>query len=154
MDVELLQKEFIKQGKTLALAESCTGGAVAARLVQTPGASKYLLGSMVVYHNSWKERFLKVRRSTLEEKSAVSQETAIEMALGLLDETEADYVAAITGNAEKEGEIYIVIGKRGDSLDVGKISLQKDRLASIQETTEIVLNALWQRLVHHKKTLR
>src|SRR5690349_21157810 len=55
---EAVHREFILRKKTLALAESCTGGAIAAKLTLLPDASKYFLGSIVAYSNVWKERFL------------------------------------------------------------------------------------------------
>src|SRR5690606_33593982 len=100
---EVLQKEFTARKKTLALAESCTGGAIAAKLVTVPDASQYLIGSIVAYSNAWKERFLQVSRTTLEKKGAESKEVVVEMVKGLLNETDADYVVAISGIAGPGG---------------------------------------------------
>lgn len=68
--------------ETLALAESCTGGLVAARLTEVPGSSDYFLGSAVTYSNSAKSGLVGVSTETLERFGAVSEETAREMATG------------------------------------------------------------------------
>ncbi len=70
------------RGETLALAESCTGGLVAARLTDVPGSSDYFLGSAVTYADSAKAGLVGVRPGTLERFGAVSEETAREMAAG------------------------------------------------------------------------
>jgi len=71
-----------ERGATLGLAESCTGGLLAARLTEVPGSSDYLLGSAVTYANSAKVALAGVKRETLERFGAVSEETAREMAAG------------------------------------------------------------------------
>ena len=82
----------------MAIAESCTGGAIAARLTAMADASKYLLGSIVAYSNEWKEQFLGVKPETLKTKSAVSLEVVMEMARDS-GVTQADFVIAVTGFA-------------------------------------------------------
>lgn len=157
---EVLQKEFIARGKTLALAESCTGGAIAATLVAVPNASQYLVGSIVAYSSAWKERFLQVSRTTLQKKGAESKETVIEMARGLLEETDADFAVAISGIAgpgggtkEKPvGTVYIAIGERGQKIDAGAVLLSSNRTKIIEEAVQIALGALWRRLVHNTQT--
>ena len=71
---EALQSWFVQHGKTLAFAESCTGGAMASALTALPGASEYFLGSFVVYSNELKTSTLGVSGPLLEEKGAVSEE--------------------------------------------------------------------------------
>ncbi len=157
---EALQCEMIARKKTLALAESCTGGSVAARLTSVPDCSKYLLGSIVAYSNGWKERFLHVSRSTLKDYGAVSKQTVIEMVQGLFEETDADYAAAISGIAgpsggergKPVGTIYIAIGKRHESIDAGLIQGPKDRLGVIEYAVQFTLGGLWRRVVHNAVT--
>lgn len=157
---EAVHREFIARKKTLALAESCTGGAVAAKLTAIPDASKFLLGSIVAYSNSWKERFLQVSHTTLKEKGAVSREAVIEMVQGLFQETDADFGAAISGIAgpgggtkEKPvGTIYIAIGERGNKIDAGVVYASKERLAAIDTALHYTLGGLWRRLVHKTAT--
>lgn len=157
---EALHDAFIQRKKTLALAESCTGGSVSAKLTKIPNASKYLLGSMVAYSNAWKERFLGVRRSTLETYGAVSRETVIEMVGGLFNETDAEYAAAISGVAgpsggtkdKPVGTVFVAIAERGGRIDAGVIHAPKERIMAIEFSTQLVLGALWRRLVHKTVT--
>jgi nicotinamide-nucleotide amidase len=148
-----LHHEMISHKKTLSLAESCTGGALAARLVAIPDASRFFLGSIVAYSNVWKERFLSVRRDTLKTKGAVSRQTVEEMIHGLLAETDADYCAAISGEAgQPDGSIFIAVAKRSEKIDVGKIKGPPDRASAIELAVQTTLGALWRRLVHHTFT--
>lgn len=89
--------------KTLALAESCTGGNIAHRLTNVPGASAVFLGGVVSYANAAKEHFLGVMPETLRTHGAVSEEVAREMALGARRETGADFALAVTGIAGPSG---------------------------------------------------
>ena len=89
--------------KTLAIAESCTGGYVAHRLTNVPGASAVLLAGLVTYSNASKEKFLAVRAETLKSHGAVSEPTALEMAEGAKRETKADYAISVTGIAGPSG---------------------------------------------------
>ncbi|MFP4379941.1 MAG: competence/damage-inducible protein A [Candidatus Sumerlaeia bacterium] len=92
-----------KYGKTLAVAESCTGGLVAKRLTDIPGSSKALLEGWVTYSNEAKQAHLGVRARTLEKFGAVSEETAREMALGALKRSGADIAVSTTGIAGPGG---------------------------------------------------
>jgi nicotinamide-nucleotide amidase len=89
--------------KTLALAESCTGGYIANRITNVPGASAVFLGGVVSYSNESKEKFLGVKAETLETHGAVSEAVAREMAEGARKETGADYALAVTGIAGPSG---------------------------------------------------
>ena len=134
---EAVHREMIARKKTLALAESCTGGAIAARLARVPDASLYFLGSIVAYSNQWKERFLGVRHDTLSKHGAVSGEAVEEMIQGHFDETECDFAVAVSGilgpkggSAQKPvGTIYIAVAERGKIIDIGRLSAPKDRKA-------------------------
>ncbi|MBJ7347370.1 MAG: competence/damage-inducible protein A [Thermoleophilaceae bacterium] len=90
-------------GRTLALAESCTGGLIAKRLTDMPGASDFLLGGVVSYANSAKERLLDVAPELLERHGAVSAEVARAMATGALERFGADFALSVTGIAGPEG---------------------------------------------------
>jgi nicotinamide-nucleotide amidase len=92
-----------EQRKTLALAESCTGGNIAHRLTNVPGASAVFLGGTVSYANSAKEKLLGVRAETLRQHGAVSEEVAREMALGARKKFDADFAIAVTGIAGPAG---------------------------------------------------
>jgi nicotinamide-nucleotide amidase len=97
-DCNPLVKLFLQYKLTLALAESCTCGLVAAQLAPTEGISDVLLGSVVTYHALAKEKLLGVNPETIELYSAESQQTTNEMAMGLHRHLpEADVCVAVTG---------------------------------------------------------
>jgi competence/damage-inducible protein CinA-like protein len=92
-----------QKGWTLALAESCTGGAIAHRITRVAGSSAYFKSSIVSYSNEAKIHFLGVKQPTLEQHGAVSEETAIEMAEGARREAGADIALSTTGIAGPTG---------------------------------------------------
>ena len=89
--------------QTLALAESCTGGGIANRITNIPGASAVLLASLVTYANVAKQKFVGVRAETLAANGAVSEAVAREMAEGARRETGADFALSVTGIAGPSG---------------------------------------------------
>jgi nicotinamide-nucleotide amidase len=89
--------------KTLVLAESCTGGCLAHRVTNVPGASAVFLGGWVTYSNEAKQKFLGVRAETLSAHGAVSEAVAREMAEGARSQLGADFAIAITGIAGPGG---------------------------------------------------
>jgi nicotinamide-nucleotide amidase len=91
------------RGATIATAESCTGGLIAARLTDVPGSSDYFLGGIVAYANDVKAGGLGVVPATLAAHGAVSEETAIEMAAGARTRFAADYAISATGVAGPGG---------------------------------------------------
>lgn len=82
---------------TLATAESCTGGALSARLTRIAGASQYFLGGIISYSNQYKSDLLGVPQSTLERYGAVSRETVEAMVNGLETATHAIAISGIAG---------------------------------------------------------
>jgi len=96
---QAILKILTAQNKTLAIAESFTGGAISAELVKTSGASAVLKEGIISYSNSSKTIRLGVKEKTLKLKGVVSVETVHEMAGGVLVASSADYVIATTGNA-------------------------------------------------------
>jgi nicotinamide-nucleotide amidase len=91
------------RGWTLATAESCTGGLVAARLTSVPGSSAVVMGGVVAYANGVKERELGVPRSLLESRGAVSAEVAEAMAHGARERLGVDVAVSVTGIAGPDG---------------------------------------------------
>ncbi|MCR4602710.1 MAG: CinA family protein [Prevotella sp.] len=89
--------------KTIATAESCTGGRVAEAIIAVPGASKYFKGGIICYVNEVKENLLGVSHELLEEKTAVCEEVAIEMVKGACRALKTDYAVAATGIAGPSG---------------------------------------------------
>lgn len=102
---ETVDQQIIRllDGRTLALAESCTGGLLAERLTVVPGASAYFKGSAVTYSNDAKASILSVPQAELDEFGAVSEEVARSMAQGALSAFGADFAVAITGIAGPDG---------------------------------------------------
>ena len=100
---ELVHKTLIAKGKTLATAESCTGGNIARLLTAQAGASAYFKGGIIAYSNEVKECALGVKHSTLETHGAVSEETVREMVEGVRKRLCADYAIATTGIAGPTG---------------------------------------------------
>ena len=94
---------LVAQGRTLATAESCTGGLVGALLTGLRGSSKWYLGGVVTYSNDLKKKFLDVPASLLETRGAVSPETARAMVEGIRSRTGADLAVSITGIAGPDG---------------------------------------------------
>ena len=111
------------QGLTLATAESCTGGLVGARLTDVPGASAVYKGGIISYVNEIKHRLLGVEQETLDVCTAVSRETAHEMARGARERLLADCAVSVTGLAGPDGDgtgrpvglVYIAIDAPGFS---------------------------------------
>ncbi len=103
-DLETVIVRLLTERKqTLALAESCTGGCIAHRITNVPGASAVLLAGLVTYSNQAKKKFLGVRAETLQQHGAVSEPVAREMAEGARTETAADYAISVTGIAGPAG---------------------------------------------------
>jgi nicotinamide-nucleotide amidase len=105
LDGETIDEQVAKllRGRRLGLAESCSGGLLAARITNVPGASDYLAGSVVAYSYEAKEELLGVPKDLLAEKGAVSPEVAEAMALGALERFGADVAVSITGIAGPGG---------------------------------------------------
>jgi nicotinamide-nucleotide amidase len=92
-----------KRKKTLALAESCTGGLIANQITNVPGASAIFLGGIVAYSNAVKQNFLGVRTEILSRHGAVSEAVARKMAEGAREKFGADFAIAVTGIAGPSG---------------------------------------------------
>jgi nicotinamide-nucleotide amidase len=89
--------------KTLALAESCTGGNIAQMITSVPGSSNYFLGSVVAYSNDSKGKILGVQEEIIREKGAVSRQVVEQMAEGVRERYGSDYAIATTGIAGPDG---------------------------------------------------
>jgi nicotinamide-nucleotide amidase len=97
------QVAALLKGHRLGLAESCSGGLLAARITDVPGASEYMRGSVVAYSNEAKAELLGVDPALIQGKGAVSPEVAEAMAIGALERFDADVAVSITGIAGPEG---------------------------------------------------
>ena len=100
---QVVVHRLLKLKKTLALAESCTGGLISDRITDVPGASEIFLGGVVSYSHAAKQKFLGVRAESLAEHGAVSEIVAQEMALGARAAFGSDYAISVTGLAGPGG---------------------------------------------------
>lgn len=96
-------RELRERGRTVAVAESCTGGLVAERLTEVPGSSSYFLGGVVAYSNAAKHALLGVPQALLDEHGAVSDPVARAMAEGALARFGSDLAIATTGISGPDG---------------------------------------------------
>ena len=107
IETKKLSKEisnfFWREGFTLATAESCTAGNVAATITAIPGGSRFYRGGVVAYADETKKRLLNVKAETLEEFGAVSEETVKEMVEGVRQAIGTDYAIATSGIAGPTG---------------------------------------------------
>ena len=104
MRLEFKLKELlIKKGLKLSTAESCTGGLVAARIVNVPGSSAYFMGGVVAYDNTVKMKVLNVSSETLLKYGAVSEQTAKEMVIGVKKLMGTECAISTTGIAGPSG---------------------------------------------------
>lgn len=142
--------ELLKeQGKTLATAESLTGGKIASTLVSVPGSSAYFTGSLVTYTAKLKEQLLNVSNQTIEKHTVVSAEVAKEMALGCLNVLQTDYTIAVTGNAgpttdnndKSVGLVYIAIATT-EGVEVHEFNFGQPREKVINRTVTKSLELL------------
>ncbi|HIL57967.1 MAG TPA: CinA family nicotinamide mononucleotide deamidase-related protein, partial [Rhodothermales bacterium] len=143
-----------ERGLTVAMGESCTGGALAARLTRVPGASRYVLGGVLAYCNSVKENQLGVPEADLAEHGAVSEPVALAMARGARELTGADIGLATTGVAgptggtpEKPvGTVWIAYAS-GEGERAVRLQLSTDRGVNIGLTVTATLDLLRRQLL-------
>ena len=147
---EALGRRLFRKRKTLAVAESCTGGLLSAWITKSPGASGYFRGAVTAYSNETKETLLGVSRKTIAAAGSVSPEAAREMALGACRRFQADYGVGITGiagpaggSAKKPvGLVFVAVyaGKRGR---VWREIFHGDRLQIQARAAKRALYYLW-----------
>ena len=100
---ETLGRRLTTERRTIAVAESCTGGDLSHALSALPGASAFFLGGIIAYHNEVKVNLLDVPSATIAQHGAVSEQTAIAMASGCRTRFDSDIAVAITGIAGPSG---------------------------------------------------
>lgn len=149
-----LTKLLIKKKYTMTTAESCTGGMIAARMVNAPGVSAVLKSGFITYANEAKEELLGVSHDTLEKFGAVSRETAEEMAEGAVKAAHTDVAIAVTGIAGPDGGtkekpvglVYIGVNVRGN-VEVREYHFSGSRQKIRESVTAAALTFLREKLL-------
>jgi nicotinamide-nucleotide amidase len=147
-----------KHEKTVATAESCTGGYISHLITSVPGSSKYFLGGIVSYDNTIKENVLGVNADTLDNYGAVSEETVWQMATAAKELMKTDYALAVSGimgpgggSEEKPvGTVWVAVAGKFTTI-TKKFQTRYDRNRNIEVTAINALNMLRQSIVSDVK---
>jgi nicotinamide-nucleotide amidase len=139
---------------TLSTAESCTGGKIASLITSVPGSSAWFTGSVVAYDNSVKTGVLGVNPETIARFGAVSEETAREMAEGVLRLAKTDYAIAVTGIAGPDGgtpekpvgTVWIALASR-NGVTAERHRFADDRMINISRSAYTALNLLRKQII-------
>ncbi|MFL9484235.1 competence/damage-inducible protein A [Chitinophagaceae bacterium LWZ2-11] len=138
-----------QKGKTVATAESCTGGYIAHLITAIPGSSAYFMGSVVSYDNRIKREVLHVNEETLNTVGAVSEKTVIEMVTNVRKLMKTDYAIAVSGimgpaggTPEKPVGLVWVAVADGKKTITRKFNFRYDRMRNIELTATNALNLL------------
>ncbi len=162
MEDENLEQVVVRllrdEGKTLAVAESCTGGALANRVTNVPGASAVFLAGYVTYANAAKSAALGVPMSEIEAQGSVSEAVARRMAEGALARAHSDYAIATTGIAGPDGgtdekpvgTVFIAFAFASGPTEVHRRLFMMGRLGFKQMVTQTALELLRERLVANR----
>jgi nicotinamide-nucleotide amidase len=146
---ERLQGVCLGRGLTVAVAESCTGGLVAATITEVPGSSGYFLGGIVSYADSVKAELLGVPGAALEAHGAVSAQVAVAMAAGARERLSVALAVAITGvagpdggsEAKPVGLTYVALAD-GRGTDVRRFTFGSDRAGNREAAARAALEWL------------
>jgi nicotinamide-nucleotide amidase len=147
---EAVSKLLKTKKKTLATAESCTGGYIAHLITSLPGSSSIYYGSVVSYANDVKQNILGVGTETLQSVGAVSEETVTQMAIGACRQLKTDYALATSGimgpdggTPEKPvGTVWIAVANKNGKVKALKVHFRFDRSRNIELTAHTALNML------------
>lgn len=145
---EVVVREMTARGLTLATAESCTGGLIADRITDVPGASAVLSHGYITYANAAKTSLLSVREDSLARHGAVSEEVCREMVEGALSQSGADIAVAVTGIAGPDGgsdekpvgTVYIGIAQKGKDTRVLKQCHPRARKSFKRQVSQVALD--------------
>jgi len=140
---------LIEKKKTLAIAESCTGGIIASSITQNEGVSAFFKGAVVTYHTSSKSGILDVDKHLIQEHSVVSEAVARAMVISVKNKFNSDYAIATTGNAgPKKGDADAEIGTvfiaivTPEKVVVDEFNFGKNRFKVIQRAKNKALQLL------------
>jgi PncC family amidohydrolase len=137
-----------EKGKTVATAESCTGGLLGKMLTDVPGSSDYYRGGVVCYSNDLKVDLVGVNETTLERFGAVSEQVAAQMAVGIRESAAADVGLSVTGIAGPGGETaekpigLVFVGLSSDQVRVKQMNLGGAREAIRLRASRFALDFL------------
>ena len=150
LPLEVVVGELLKAaGQTVATAESCTGGSIAARLTSIPGSSAYLIGGVVAYSNTVKEQQLGVRKADLLVHGAVSEPVVRQMAEGVRKRLKTDWALATSGvagpdggsEAKPVGTVWIALAGPNGTWSK-KFSMGMNRSRTVEKSVLAALDAL------------
>ena len=152
---EVIKNIFTEKNKTLATAESCTGGNIAQLLTSISGSSMYFKGGIVAYSNEIKNKILNVNKSSLDNYGAVSKQVVEEMAVGVIQKFDTDYSIAVSGIAgptggtpEKPvGTTWIAIANK-TSVDSYEFRFGEHRGRNVTRATLTTLNLLRLKIIN------
>ena len=156
LDISLEQavhSKMLLSGKTLATAESCTGGTISALLTSLPDCSKYFLGGTVCYSNARKKFELNIPEELLIKSDAVSAEVAQKMATGILNRYNSDFALATTGfagpsggtDSDPVGTFYVALANKSE-ISVKKGFFRGERILFQRYASYFALQLLLQHL--------
>jgi nicotinamide-nucleotide amidase len=159
--IQSIIPKLLKNGETLSIAESCTGGLLSSLITSVPGSSTYYKGSVTSYSNEIKERVLGVQREILDNYGAVSKECVEAMAIGVLKLMDTDYSIATSGIAgpggattnKPVGLCWMAVAHRNRttgiiSVETHSINCASNREINIQRFASNALNYLRILLLH------
>ena len=145
--------KLLAERKTLATAESCTGGMIASHITAIPGCSSVFFGGCVTYTNEIKQKLLGVSTETLAAHTEISAETACEMAKGARERLGTDLAVATTGIAgpgggtaeHPVGTVYMAIatehGAQASRLELGNIGREEVRMRAAEFALLAILSS-------------
>jgi len=144
-----IHKKLLHRKKTIAIAESCTGGLLCAELTKNPGASGYFLLGVVAYSNKAKQKLLQVPIKLISKYGAVSRQAAISMAKNIRKKSKADLGMGITGLAGPEGAtankpigtVFICLSLKNKNI-CRRLALRGNRQEIRRKTTQEALRLL------------
>ncbi len=144
---QVLGQLLVENKLSISTAESCTGGTIAQMLTSVPGSSRYFKGSIIAYDNLVKQELLGVKESTLTQYGAVSEQTVVEMALGVKQKLNTDFGVATSGIAGPDGgteekpvgTVWIAIAGK-ENIVSRKFLFGNDRGRNISKTALEALN--------------
>ncbi len=150
VDQQVADLLLASPGKTIATAESCTGGQLAARLTELPGASAYMRGGLIVYSNAAKVELAGVPIELIEDHGAVSEQVALALAVGAFERLDCDVGVGITGVAgpgggteqKPVGTVWCAVALAGGEQRSRLLTLPGSRAVIRDRTTTVALHML------------